>query len=64
MINLGTKNIKQLKDGWTIITADNKPSAHYEHDVAVVNGKPDILSTFSYVEEALDKRGMWRPRLS
>lgn len=64
MINLGTKNIKQLKDGWTIITADNKPSAHYEHDVAVVDGKPDILSTFSYVEEALDKRGMWRPRLS
>lgn len=59
MINMGTKNVKQLNDGWTINTADNKPSAHFEHDVAVVNGKPDILSTFSYVEEALKKRGMF-----
>jgi methionyl aminopeptidase len=33
MINRGTKNIKQLKDGWTILTADGKP-AHFEHDVA------------------------------
>ena len=53
MINMGTKNIKQLKDGWTIITADSKPSAHFEHDVAVVNGKPEILSTYAYIEEAL-----------
>jgi methionyl aminopeptidase len=53
MINLGRKEIKQLNDGWTIVTADGKPSAHYEHDVAIINGKPEILSTFSYVEEAL-----------
>ena len=53
MINLGTKRITQLNDGWTIITADRKPSAHFEHDVAIVDGKPDILSTFDYVEEAL-----------
>jgi methionyl aminopeptidase len=53
MINMGTKNIKQLKDGWTIITADKKPSAHFEHDVAVINGKPEILSTYAYIEEAL-----------
>ena len=53
MINLGTKNVKQLNDGWTIITADGKPSAHFEHDVAIVDGKPDVLSTFAYVEEAL-----------
>jgi methionyl aminopeptidase len=53
MINLGTKNIKQLKDGWTIITADNKPSAHFEHDVAIVNGKPEILSSYRLIEEAL-----------
>ncbi|MEL7148578.1 MAG: type I methionyl aminopeptidase, partial [Bacteroidota bacterium] len=53
MINLGTKRITQLNDGWTIVTADRKPSAHFEHDVAVVDGKPDILSTFDYVEEAL-----------
>jgi len=62
MINMGTKNVKQLNDGWTINTADNKPSAHFEHDVAVVNGKPDILSTFSFVEDVLKKRGMFLVR--
>ncbi len=55
MINLGTKKVKQLKDGWTIVTADGKPSAHFEHNVALVNGKPEILSTFDYIEEALVK---------
>lgn len=53
MINLGTKDIKQLPDGWTILTADMKPSAHFEHDVALVDGKPKLLSTFDYVHEAL-----------
>ncbi len=53
MINLGTHRIKQLKDGWTILTADGKPSAHFEHDVAIVNGKPELLSTFKYVYDAL-----------
>lgn len=53
MINLGTKNIIQLNDGWTILTADGKPSAHYEHDVALVDGKPQLLSTFDYIYEAL-----------
>ena len=53
MINMGTKNIKQLKDGWTILTADGKPSAHFEHDVAIIDGKPELLSTFAYVYEAL-----------
>ncbi|HBK83278.1 MAG TPA: type I methionyl aminopeptidase, partial [Flavobacterium sp.] len=33
--------------------ADNKPSAHFEHNVAVVNGKPELLSTFAYIYEAL-----------
>lgn len=55
MINLGTRKVKQLSDGWTIVTADGKPSAHFEHDVAVVDGKPDILSTFDYIEEVLEK---------
>lgn len=55
MINMGTRKVKQLSDGWTIVTADGKPSAHYEHNVAVVDGKPDILSTFDYIEEALVK---------
>lgn len=53
MINLGTKNIKQLKDGWTIVTADRKPSAHFEHDVALIDGKPELLSTFAYIYDAL-----------
>ncbi|MFK8266665.1 type I methionyl aminopeptidase [Capnocytophaga cynodegmi] len=53
MINMGTHRIKQLKDGWTILTADGKPSAHFEHDVAIVNGKPKLLSTFRYIYEAL-----------
>ena len=53
MINLGTQRIKQLEDGWTILTADGKYSAHFEHDVAVVNGEPEILSTFQYIYDAL-----------
>lgn len=53
MINMGTRNIKQHKDGWTITTADGKPSAHFEHDVAIVDGKPELLSTFAYIYQAL-----------
>lgn len=53
MINLGTRRVKQLRDGWTIIASDKKPSAHFEHDVAVLNGKAEVLSTFEYVEKAL-----------
>lgn len=55
MINMGTRRVIQLSDGWTIITADRMPSAHFEHNVAVVDGKPEILSTFKYIEEALEK---------
>mgnify|MGYP001025495305 CR=1 FL=1 len=53
MINMGTKSINQLNDGWTILTKDGKPSAHFEHDVAIVNGKPELLSTFKYIDAAL-----------
>lgn len=53
MINQGTHRIKQLKDGWTILTADGLPSAHFEHNVALVNGQPQLLSTFKYIYEAL-----------
>jgi methionyl aminopeptidase len=53
MINRGTHRIKQLRDGWTILTADGAPSAHFEHNVAIVDGKPELLSTFKYVNEAL-----------
>jgi methionyl aminopeptidase len=54
MINMGTHRVKQLNDGWTIVTQDGRPSAHFEHNVAVVDGKPEILSTFSFIEEALE----------
>ena len=53
MTNLGTHKIRQHSDGWTITTLDNKPSAHFEHDVAIVDGKPELLSTFAYIYEAL-----------
>ncbi len=53
MINMGTHRVVQLKDGWTINTADGKPSAHFEHNVAIINGQPQILSTFDYIYEAL-----------
>ena len=53
MINMGTQKIRQHADGWTITTLDNKPSAHFEHDVAIVDGKPELLSTFQYIYEAL-----------
>ena len=56
MVNMGVKEVKQDKDGWTIRTADTKPSAHFEHDVAVRNGKADILSTFDYIEEVLNNK--------
>ena len=51
MINLGTRNIVQERDGWTIRTADRKPSAHYEHTVAIVEGKTEVLTTHKYIEE-------------
>lgn len=53
MINMGTEKVVQLEDNWTIVTEDGLPSAHFEHDIAVVNGKPVILSTFDYIEQAL-----------
>lgn len=53
MINMGKRQIKFLNDGWTILTADGLPSAHFEHDVALIDGKPEILSTYKYIEEAL-----------
>ena len=58
MINLGTKEILELPDRWTLITADRKPSAHFEHNVAVIDGKPELLSTFDYIYAAFDKMGV------
>ncbi|MBR3765941.1 MAG: type I methionyl aminopeptidase [Muribaculaceae bacterium] len=56
MINLGSRNVVIEADGWTCRTRDRKPSAHYEHTVAIVNGKTEILTTFDYIQEALGDR--------
>ncbi|MCX6287682.1 MAG: type I methionyl aminopeptidase [Bacteroidetes bacterium] len=53
MINLGTKNVVQANDGWTIRTADRMPSAHFELTVVIRKEKADVLSTFKYIEEVL-----------
>jgi methionyl aminopeptidase len=53
MINMGTEKVETLDDKWTIVTADRLPSAHFEHNIAVVDGQPIILSTFDYIYEAL-----------
>lgn len=58
MINMGKRQIVHGKDGWTIKTSDGKPSAHFEHTVAVRKDKADILSTFSFVEEVLKERNL------
>ena len=51
MVNMGSKNIKFINDGWTPITKDGKPSAHFEHDVAVGKEKADLLSSFEAIEK-------------
>ncbi|TKB98192.1 type I methionyl aminopeptidase [Pedobacter cryotolerans] len=56
MINAGTAGIKFWADGWTVTTKDNKPSAHFEHTVAVKKGKADVLSTFSLIEKVLQEK--------
>ena len=53
MINMGRKEVAQLNDGWTVVTRDRKPSAHYEHTVVVRKEQADILSDHRPVEEAI-----------
>jgi len=44
MVNIGTDQTKTLKDGWTVVTADGKPSAHFEHTIAITADGPEILT--------------------
>ncbi|MCF8246741.1 MAG: type I methionyl aminopeptidase [Saprospiraceae bacterium] len=53
MINMGKKEVMQGKDGWTIMSSDRKPSAHYEHTIAVRKQKADILSNHDPIEAAI-----------
>ena len=55
MINAGRKETLKMKDGWTVKTADGKPSAHYEYAVAIDKGKANVLTTFEYIEKVLYK---------
>jgi len=56
MVNLGTRYVVQMQDGWTIRTADSKPSAHYEHDVVVRKEKAEVLSTFDFIEKVINSK--------
>lgn len=53
MINMGTERIKWLNDGWSVKTADGKPSAHFEHTIVVMKDKAEVLSSFEIIEEEL-----------
>ena len=53
MVNMGTEKVFFHPDGWTVTTRDDKYSAHYEHDVCVVDGEPKLLSTYQYIYDAL-----------
>ena len=54
MINMGSRFIVQEKDGWTIRTRDRAPSAHFEHTVAVIDGRAEVLTTFEFIEAIID----------
>lgn len=56
MINMGSRNIVIERDGWQCRTKDRKPSAHYEHTLAIVDGNVEILTTFDYIREVLTDR--------
>jgi len=56
MINMGSRNITIDRDGWTCRTRDHKPSAHYEHTIAMVDDEPQVLTTFDYISEVLQDR--------
>jgi methionyl aminopeptidase len=60
MINMGSKNVVQERDGWTIRTRDRKPSAHFEHMVAIYGNRTEILTTHEYLEEAYSFK--WRSK--
>ncbi|MFC4212892.1 type I methionyl aminopeptidase [Pedobacter lithocola] len=56
MINAGAASVLFHNDGWTVTSKDNKPSAHFEHTVAIKKGQADVLSTFSLIEKVLQQK--------
>lgn len=55
MVNMGTRKVKKSQNGWTVFTKDKKPSAHYEHTVAVRKEEADILSDHVIIEKEIEK---------
>ncbi|MCY4418828.1 MAG: type I methionyl aminopeptidase [Cytophagales bacterium] len=51
MITLGNPQIRQAKDGWTLLTRDGKNAAHFEHNIAILDKKPQLLSSFAYIDQ-------------
>lgn len=64
MVNLGSKNIVIERDGWQCRTKDRKPSAHFEHEILITENEPEVLTTFRYVEEVLESKGVRIPGVS
>ena len=63
MINMGSKNIViDRNDGWQCRTRDGKPSAHFEHTIVITPEDPEILTTFSYIEDSLRANGAYIPK--
>jgi methionyl aminopeptidase len=58
MINMGTRKVRFLSDGWSVVSQDGKPSAHFEHTVAIMKSGPEVLSSFAFIEEELQKNGI------
>ena len=58
MINMGTRKISFLDDGWSVVTQDSKPSAHFEHTIAIMKSGPEVLSSFAFIEEELKKNNI------
>jgi len=58
MINMGTRKISFLDDGWSVVTQDAKPSAHFEHTIAIMKSGPEVLSSFAFIEEELKKNNV------
>ena len=56
MVNFGSRHIRQLSDGWTIVTADNMFSAHFEHTIVVRKEKAEVLTSFKEIEEILKSK--------
>ncbi len=63
MINMGSKAVRFLSDGWTVVTRDGKPAAHYEYAVVVRPGRAEVMTDFSIIEEELKKGGRDRKGL-